>query len=245
MNLETLDRDALDKAGYSLPGEAKNKTITPYFRWDSLLNEPQSLIQGRPVHDLVEVVELRFAANSNYKPVFLVTEMAEADPNTGRVITWAEKYKPQYQAFLAGDEQKASGTPLEDLLPYGISQAQLSLCRALNIYSIEALANVEGPGVKKLGVHGNTIKPMATKYLDDRRSNANQQGEIDKLRQEIEAMKVAQTVVIPAVVEPVDAYQGVSDADLKDEIERMTGARPRGNPARATIISMYEQAKGA
>jgi hypothetical protein len=250
MGLEAFDRDTLDKAGYVMPGETKNRTVTPYFRYDSLLNEPQSKIQGKPVHDLLEVVELRFAANSQYKPVFLVDEMCEADPDTGRIVTWAERYKPQYQAFLAGSEQEAEGTPLEELLPYGISQAQLSFCRALNIYSIEALAHIEGSGVKKLGIHGNTIKPMAQKYLDDRRNGANQQSEINELKRQLEEMRAAQalsTFIPPAdEIPPLPtAHDDLSDIDLKDAIERLVGARPRGNPSRATLVATYEQALAA
>lgn len=253
MGLDSFSRDDLDRAGYAIPGETKNKTVTPYFRWESLFNEPQSRLQGKPVHDLKEVVELRFAANSQYKPVFLVDEMCEADDN-GRIVTWAERYKAQYQSFLAGSEQEAEGTPLEELLTYGISQAQLSLCRALNIYSIEALAHVEGPGIKKLGVHGNTIKPMAQKYLDDRRNGSNQQSEINELKRQIAALTeqrgvgeeiVLSNVILEVVPDLPDGYEDMSDAQLKDEIERMTGARPRGNPARSTIVSMYEQAKAA
>lgn len=251
MQWEAFGREELDRAGYTMPGETKNRTVTPYFRYESLLNEPQSKIQGKAVFDLAEVVELRFAANTNYKPVFLVSEMCEADENTGRIITWAERYKAQYQAFLAGSEQEAEGTPLEELLPYGISQAQLSLCRALNIYSVEALAHIEGPGVKKLGVHGNTIKPMAQKYLDDRRNGANAQSEVNELKRqlaELQAQVAPQTVVIPSVDDipelPV-GYEGMTDVELKDEIERLTQARPRGNPSRQTLEGMLTQARAA
>lgn len=247
MAWEQFDRDTLDRAGYTMPGEAKSRTVTPYFRFESVFNEPQSRLQGKAVHDLAEVVELRFAANTNYKPVFLVTEMCESDPETGRIVTWAERYKTQYQAFLAGSEQEAEGTPLEELLPYGISQAQLSLCRALNIYSIEALAHLEGPGVKKLGVHGNTIKPMAQRYLDDRRVGSNQQAEINELKRRLAEVTAMQSTVIPAEVPvlPVEEPQEDPSKAIKDEIQALTGARPRGNPSLETLQSMLLQAKGA
>lgn len=243
MSWEAFDRDTLDKAGYAIPGESKRHTVTPYFRYESLLNEPQSRIQGKAVHDLSEVVELRFAANSSYKPVFLVDEMCESDPETGRIITWAERYKPQYQAFLAGSEQEAEGTPLEELLPYGISQAQLSLCRALNIYSIEALAHIEGPGIKKLGVHGNTIKPMAQRYLDDRRAGSNQQAEINELRRQLAEVR---STVIPVEVPPApEEPQEDAAKAIKDEIQALTGARPKGNPSLATLEAMLAEARKA
>lgn len=256
MGLDAFSRDDLDRAGYAIPGEAKNKTVTPYFSWQSLLNEPQSKIQGKPVHDLLEVVELRFAANSQYKPVFLVTEMCETDAETGRVVTWAERYKPQYQAFLAGSEQEAEGTPLEELLPFGISQAQLSFCRALNIYSIEALAHITGPAVKRMGMHGNELIPMAKRYMEARRDGSVQQTEINELKRQLAELQadkmrgigeqVALSVVLPEKTPPIaDAYEGMTDGQIKDEIEKITQARPRGNPSRITLIGLLEQALAA
>lgn len=229
----------LDRSGISIPGEGKNWTVTPYFKYESVFNEPQSKLQGKPVHDILEVVELRFAADSKYRPIFLVSEMAETDADTGRIITWAERYKDQYQAFLAGSEQEAQGTPLEELLPFGITQAQLSLCRALNIYSIEALAHLEGPGVKRLGIHGNEIKPMAQRYLDNRREISSQAAEIEMLKAQLEEMR-ASTIIPEEVPKAPNPIALMSDTQIKDKIEELTGARPRGNPSRATLENMLE-----
>ncbi|WP_212749198.1 hypothetical protein, partial [Pseudoalteromonas piscicida] len=62
----------------------------------------------------------------------------------GKVITFAERWADQYRAFLAGADQEAAGTPLEMLRSFGRSDANLSLGRALRIYSIEALHHLEG-----------------------------------------------------------------------------------------------------
>lgn len=254
MSWEPFDREDLDRAGYAITGEQKNKVVTPFFRYESVLNEPQSQLQGKKVNDLIEVVEVRFAANPQYKPVFRVDEMAEMDAN-GRVITYAERYKTQYQAFLVGSDQVAEGTPLEELLSYGISQAHLSLCRALNIYSVEALAHLEGGARKRLGQHGNDLIPMAKRYLEARRDGSQAQTEINELKRQLAALQGAQqgmveemilSTAVPEVVPDLpDGYEDMTDAQLKDAIEDLTGARPRGNPARATIVSLYEQAKAA
>jgi len=256
MGLDAFSREDLDRAGYAIPGETKNKTVTPYFRYESLLNAPQSEIQKKPIFDLKEVVELRFAANTQYKPVFLVEEPCELDNRGGVQMTWAERFKSQYQAFLAGSEQEAEGTPLEELLVYGMSQAQLSLCRALNIYSIEALAHIEGPGIKKLGVHGNTIKPMAQKYLEDRADGRTQQSEINELKRKIaeltanqmagmgEEVSLSTSIPINPPILP-DGYEDMSDDKLREEIERLAGAKPHHRTSRANLVSMYEQAKAA
>lgn len=253
MALEAFDRDVLDNAGYVIAGETKNRTVTPYFRYESVFNEPQSQIQGKPVHDLKEVVEIRFATNSQYKPVFSVDEMCVTDEN-GRVITWAERYKPQYQSFLSGSEQEAEGTPLEELLPFGISQAQLSLCRALNIYSVEALSHITGPGVKKLGQHGNDLIPMAKRYMEARRDGSTAQTEINELKRQIAALTaqkgLGEEIVLSTTVPEVPpaaatVAEGMTDAQIKDEIENLSGTRPKGNPSRATLEMLLDQALAA
>ena len=42
-----------------------------------------------------------------------------------------------------------------------------------------------------------------------------------------------------------DQFADMSDGKIKDELERLTGSRPRGNPARATLVSMLETALAA
>ncbi len=233
----------IDRNEMQIPGE-RYIPGTPYFRYESVFNEPQSLIQGKPVHDLKEVVEIRFPANPQYKPIFGVDEQCTLDAS-GRVITWAERYKAQYQAFLSGAEQQAEGTPLEELLPYGISQAQLSICRALSIYSVEQLHHLEGPGVKRLGVHGNDLKPMAARYLEARRNGATAQNEINELKRQLAEARGSEPVST-AIPEQVPAlpvgYEDMTDMQLKDEIAKLNdGKRPQGNPSRQTLESMLTE----
>lgn len=235
MQWTEIDRDKMQ-----IPGE-RYAPGTPYFRYESIFNEPQSVIQGKPVHELKEVVEIRFPANPQYKPVFGVDEQCALD-EMGRVVTWAERYKTQYQAFLAGAEQMAEGTPLEELLPFGISQAQLSICRALSIYSIEQLDQLEGPARRKLGVHANELKPMARKYFESRRDGATQQNRINELERQIAEMRASSEATAPLSTEMQaqepqlpEGYEDMSDTQIKDEIEKLTGARPRGNPSRETL----------
>lgn len=245
MQWSELSRDEI-----RIPGE-RYAPATPYFKYVSVFNEPQSRLQGKAVHDLVAMVEIRFPANPQYKPFFGVDEQCTINEETGRIITWAERYKDQYAAFLTGAEQQAEGTPLEELLPYGISQAQLSICRALNIYSIEQLAHIEGAGIKRLGIHGNDLKPMAQRYLEARREGANQQSEINELKRQLAEIRgeasdePLSNVMLEQEPELPSGYEDMSDDQLKEEIAKLVGSRPRGNPSRATLITNLEELKAA
>lgn len=226
-------------------------TITPVFMWIELENVPQSEAQGRPVMENKEVVEVRFAGSKLYSPRFPVDAQYQRIGN--QVVTYAERWPEQYAAFKAGNQQEAHGTPLEMLRTYNVTPEQLSLCRALRIYSVEALHRLEGPGIKALGVHANALREAAKAFLADRDQGRNAMDEVALLRAEIERLKANMVPAvdstpadIEAAKEAADAsYADMTDADIKDEIERLTKARPRGNPNRATLENMLTQALAA
>lgn len=215
--------------------------ITPYFMHLTVENVPQSELRGEPVMDTFEVVQLRIAGDKNFSPVHKVDEQSYKDGN--RVITFAERFSSQYAQFLQGAAQEAAGTPLEKLSSYGISQAQLSLCRALKIYSIEALYNLEGSSVKNLGMHSNELKAMARAFMDDRAAGGETQIELAKLRQELAEMKAGIIPENESSVAEIEALANptidtMDETQLKDYIERKTTVRPKGNPSIDTLRNM-------
>lgn len=231
-----------------LPHEPHHHSITPYFRHMSVLNVAQSEMQGKPVYDLREVVELRFAGDRNYAPVF--PSDAQSHRIGTRVITFAERFSDQYVAFVAGDDQKASGTALELLADYGITPAQLSICRALRIYSIEALNSIEGHQVKSLGMHANVLKAMARKYMETstRRSIESNSESIETMKAEIERLKAmipAQETApeeIDVLVAAADAeFEAMTDDQLKAFIKDKTGSAPRGQPSHSWLVNAAKE----
>ncbi len=242
------DEGLVDKKHYFLPGEEFVEQTIPVFKYERILNQNRSLDEGRPVIDIREVVELRFAQNPGYRPVFPV----EATWRTinGRVVTFAERWKEQREAFLNGEQQHAIGTPLEELKAYGATPAMISLCRASNIQTIEALNDLQGSARKRLGVVGNEMIPMAQKWVEARNTavGAENADRIAELEAQVRALLASQggTIVenkVPPEIDPGDPYPDKSDADLKDAIAERFGARPKGNPSRATLLSMLAEAE--
>jgi hypothetical protein len=232
-----------------LPFENHAHTITPFFKHLSVLNVAQSEMLGKPVFDLKEVVELRLAGDRNYSPVMPADSMYRKVGD--RVITYAERFSDQYRQFLMGDNQTAGGTALEALADYGITPAQLSICRALKIYSIEALEAVDGHQVKALGMNANDLKRMARRYVEDHAKRAindtfdkmvEMQAEIDRLRAFIPTQE-ASPEEIDVAIQAADAeFAVMTDDQIKDWIADRTGqGRPRGNPSRETLLSMAQE----
>lgn len=232
-------------------------TITPVFRTVQIENVPKSERAGHLVSEARDIVEVRFAGSRNYSPTFPADAFSHRDPaNANRIITYAERWPEQYRAFKNGDHQVAQGTPLEMLLSRGVTREQISLCRTLKIYSIEALNGLEGPGVKSLGMSANKLKDAARSFMADRMSAAGAMSEIEALRAEIAALKAAGASKIPAkeaspeeieaaVKKADDAYAGMSDKDIKDRIKELAGSAPRGNPSRETLTSMLSELEAA
>ena len=97
------------------------------------------------------------------------------------------------------------------LIPYGISPADLSLCRTLQIYSVEALYGLEGQGVVKLGMRANALKDAARKFMAASSTGAAMMDEMSILRARIAELEAGgQTVTVPAdVAEPdADEWEG-------------------------------------
>lgn len=227
---------------HSVPIDTREITITPVFKHISVEDVPASEREGHAVMKQLEVVEVRFAGSKLYSPVFPVHGFWRRDGH--KTITYAERWAEQYRAFLTGNDQKAAGTPLEMLKPYGISDAQLSLCRALRIYSIEALHHLEGQNLKSLQMNANPLKDMARKYMADRSSGASAASEIEALKVEIEKLKRAvpaqdsKPEEIEKAIQAADAeFEQMSDADLKAFIKEKSGQAPRGTPSRDFLLS--------
>lgn len=233
-------------------------TVTPVFKVIEIENVPKSEKAGFPVMEVKEMVEVRFAGSKNYSPVFPAHAMWQRDPKNGnRVITYAERWADQYRAFKEGNPQEAMGTPLEMLRQYGVTPEQLSLCRAVKVYSIEALDKMQSPeAVKSLGMHANKLREAARAFLSSQNSNAAALDEIAALRAEIAALKAAGASTPPAeeatpaeIAEAEQAanesYAALSDDDLKERIKTLTGSRPAGNPKRDTLERMVAELEAA
>lgn len=236
--------------------DAREITITPVFRWETVEDINESEREGRLVKKMIQVVEVRFAGSRNYQPVFPVDAVWKRE--NGKAMTYAERWAERYRAFLAGNAQEALGTPLEMLKAYGISDSLLSLCRALKIYSIEALHHLEGDGLKSLGMTSNSLKAMAKAFMDDRASNAGGADEMAALRAEVAALKLAQagstpqtTDVLVPVASDADVeaalavataeFEALTDAELKAFIKDRSGAAPRGTPSREFLLNVARE----
>lgn len=226
-------------------------TITPVFKYVEVENIPKSETAGHAVMETKEMVEVRFAGSKNYSPMFPAHAFWKREGN--RVITYAERWADQYRAFKEGNPQEAMGTPLEMLRSQGITPELISLCRALKIYSVEALFHLEGQNLKSLGMNANRLKDAARNFMAERQNVHAQAEEIERLKAELAAMKAGEVPADEETPEAIEAavqiaddeFAGWSDDDLKAKIAELAGQKPRGTPSRETLERSLKELQAA
>jgi hypothetical protein len=169
-----------------------NAGVTPVFKNMAFKNETKSRTAGRPIFDDVEMVEIRFAGTKDYS-IHPVTEFShwETDQETGeqRRLTYAERWPRQFRQFREREQQTKSGTPL-DYLTF-LTNGKKAELRALAIYTIEALAELDGQPLKNLGLGGRELKNRAMEYLASSDHNAV----IARMQQQIDALMAQNSVL--------------------------------------------------
>lgn len=232
------------------PNEDTRLIVT--FENFPVLNEARSREANRPIYDDMEVCRIRMGGDRLQAPVFPAWAEAPGggENEDGYIVpmTYAEKYAEQYRKFKAGEVQTKEGTPIEALT--FLSAAKVKELKALNIYTAESLASLEGASLKSLGQGGLEWKTKAKAYLDNAAGSANVtklaseneflKRQLEELRKERAQWPATQRVTENLGYGDPDQDESKTDAELKDEIEQKTGSRPRGNPSRETLIKMLQ-----
>lgn len=208
--------------------------VVPVFKYHTYEDLPASEKAGHAVHKTEVVVQVQYSGNNgrSYSPVFPASAISHREGH--RSVTYAERWAKQYAEFMSGTTQHSEGTALENLRPYGVTEAQLSMCRALRVYSIEALLQLDGGTGKSLGMFSNDLMSMARKWADQRGGGASD--EIAQLRAEIERLKAGS---VAPVTEDADVAEAEKEA-LK-QVLRDKGISWRGNPSVETLQRMVAE----
>ena len=247
--------------------------LVALFKQLAVPNPNKSAEAGRPIFDDQEVVEIRRPGAKDYG-VFLATAVSHwvDDPFTGgqTKITYAERFRRQYQQFKAHAAQTKSGTPL-DYAAF-LSEGRRAELRALNIYTVEQLAEVEGAELKNLGPGGRELKNAAMEFIAQSLSgapNLRMQQELEALKarnaileedfernrqkkaaensnvnlqDELEALK-SRNNVLEQELSPPGEFDAMSLPQLREYITAQTGQAPLGSLNRKTLVRMAENSR--
>lgn len=176
---------------------AEVDTAIPRFFRDKMQNNFRSQQEGRPVFDDVEKVEIIIPG--------MTQSIAVERVNEGHKMRWPN----HYAAFQKGLEPVHDGTPLEEWPP--LSPAQVANLKALQVHTVEQLANITDTAIQKIGMGARELKTKASAWLDQAKGGAalsQALAENAKLRDELETMK-ANHDQLAAAVARLSAQAGV------------------------------------
>lgn len=229
-----------------MPVRDPDTSAVAVFKILAIKNEAKTLTAGRPIFDDMEVCEIRFAGsrNTTVQPAVSVSHWDD-DPETGEqvAITYAERFSRQYRQFKEHGVQTKSGTPL-DHAPFLTVSRQAEL-KAQNIYTVEALAAIDGQELKNLGQGGRELKNAAAEFISDSLKtapNLQLQAELESLRsrnqlleEDNERIKAAQAVD--------GEFADMSLEQLREYITVQTGKPPLGTLNRSSLIRLAKMSK--
>jgi len=217
-----------------MPARDPDDVAVVLFKHQAFKNEVKSLAEGRDIYDDIEICEIRFPGAKDWKafPATALSTQWIRDPYTGteKQITYAERFKHQYQQFKAQAAQTKSGTPL-DYAPF-LTEGRRAELRAQNVYTVEQLAAIDGAELKNLGPGGREYKNNAQEYLSTTKAGAPSL----QMAAELEALRARNAVLEEdhkikaerAAAAPTD-YDDMTAEQLREYITAHTGIPPTGS----------------
>lgn len=245
-----------------MPAYFDDRNIVPHFYTITKPNEAKSKDAGRPVFDEMEVVEIRYGGDMQNRPVFPAHDGQNLPDGNGgtNFVTYAERFPKQYQQFKEKKSQTKDGTPLEEA-PF-LTAKERSELKGLQIYTVEQLASLDDRRLKSLGMFGRERMEAAQAYLQaatgtaDITRLASENAELRQLIAKLQEEKAvelqqhsentAENFQILSERQPTESketdFEDWTVDDLKAYIKEETGNAPKGNPNKATLVEMAEEA---
>lgn len=185
--------------------------------------------QGRPVFEDREYVRIRFPADNKRELVAPAHEMHYVS-HARQQMTYAQRFAASYDAFKRDVADLTVGTPLTEL-PV-LTEARRAELAAQGVKTVEQLAGLPDPSMRKLGIGARDLVVAAQAYLEKAQDNA----EVTALKREIEALKARL-----GGQDAPDEYAGYSDEDLRNAISDATGEAPDGRLGRKKLIERLRE----
>lgn len=152
--------------------------IFPRFYNKAVQNKAESDKAGRPIFRDVEYVEIRIAGD---KGSIVCRKVRDED---------RQRWPEVYERFKKQQETAIEGTPVEEWPVLTASQA--AELKALNIFTVEALAELKDSGLANLGMGARDLQAKAKAYIaasEDTSVVQQQASQIADLERQVEFLK--------------------------------------------------------
>jgi len=129
--------------------EADKRLFVTFFS-EAVQNESQTLEQGRPIFDDVDMIRIMYPGSKD-------TTVGVAH------YGYQQRFPKQWAQYKAEQDQTTSGTPLSSV-PW-LTKAQVAEMLAMNLRSVEQLAGMPDNVAQRFMNH-HALKQQAQAYLD-------------------------------------------------------------------------------
>lgn len=142
---------ALDYLDVSESDEQDN--TRPIFHQKPVQNPRKTEIEGRPIFDMIDYVEIMVPGQSK---THIIRKVTEEDK---------QRWPTKWVAYQSNKEaqQPLEGTPIEQWAY--LTPARAMEMKAINILTIEDLANLSDTGIQSLGMGGLELRKRAQQHL--------------------------------------------------------------------------------
>jgi hypothetical protein len=220
-----------------IQSQANQKDVArPRFFMDAIENPHRSKIEGRPIFDEVEMVEVKIPGDR----LFVFHSPVEDKHR--------ERWPELYAAFQRGEQRAAAGTPLEQWVHPSMTRSRVAELKACNILSVEELASVSDSILPRLGMGARALREGARAYIETAKNgaaNAEMAAELASLKALVQQLQAAQnTPAEPATETAASAddagarpIEDHTDEELRTYILRASGRQVRPGTPRAKLIA--------
>ena len=154
-----------------------NSTL-PIFMRKAVQHNGKSEEAGRAIFEEREYVEIHIAGDNKSVICRKVEDRDKA------------RWPTQYEAFKRNQEAPIEGTPLKEWPILTVSQ--IAELEAMNVRTVEALAELSDTGINNYGMGGRELVKQATAFLDvsaDAKAAQKYAKKAEKLTKEVKMLK--------------------------------------------------------
>lgn len=180
------------------PNADPDAGVFPRFYVQAMPDGKRTQEEGRPIFRDVEMIEIRIAGDK--------LNIIDTKVNDDHRHRWPQ----HYAAFKAGQKVAVEGTPVDEW-PI-LTASKVAELKALNIFTVESLAELPDTGLAKMGMGARELQNKAKAYLEAAKGgavtnrlvqeNERMRLELDMLKQQIRDLG-APPMEVPETVEVV------------------------------------------
>jgi hypothetical protein len=232
-----------------MASEPQKDIARPRFFTMPVENKKLSAENGRKIFEDRYFVELKHPGDRSYSFVEEIDESGQSKTRKsdgseagGDPLTdYADRFPREFMAFKRGEQRATVGTPLDEWSQ--VSRSRGAELKAMNIFTVEELADVQDSQLPKMGMGAREEREKAKAFINASKAGADtaaMAAELARLKEMVERLTGAPTV--PVSPPAGKLIEDATNEELKAFIKRETGQAPRGNPSRETLLAKAKEA---